>query len=169
MRYKRENASMFEPLNSKINRRALLKFIGGGGVLIPLVGISGCGKNEPGTTPAPPAANSDPSPVASTAPVAAVPAPVAESAPPSAPAPVAVASGALPHQEESDPMAKALGYRQNSAQVDAAKYPQHTAAQACHVCAQFKGAPTDAWGGCNIFVGKQVNAKGWCSAFVAKA
>lgn len=161
---------MYEPLNSKSNRRELLKVIGGG-LLIPLVGISACAKKEVETTPAPSAGTTGPSPVEPMAPtpVAAAAAPVAESAPPSASAPVAVASGALPHQDESDPTAKALGYRQDSSQVDAAKYPQHKAAQACRMCAQFKGAPTDAWGGCNIFVGKQVNANGWCSAFVAKA
>ena len=168
------------------NRRALLKLIGGSAVLLPLAGLSGCAKKAeapapapsepaPAAEPTPPAAESAPSatPAAESAPASA---PAAQSAPPAAapatpatPAPQALAGGALPHLDESDPTAKALGYRQDSSKVDAAKYPRHAAGQACQKCVQFRGNAGDAWGACNIFAGKQVNANGWCSAFAPKA
>jgi hypothetical protein len=161
---------MNSPSNSNTHRRAFLKLIGGGAVLIPLVGISGCAKKEAAAPVVEPAA----APVSEAPSAAAAPAPVAESAPPVSASttpttPAATPAGDLPHLDENDPVAKALGYRQDSSKVDAGKYPKHAATQHCAVCVQFKGAASDAWGGCNIFAGKQVNANGWCSAFAAKA
>ena len=156
---------MNSPSNSNTHRRAFLKLIGGGAVLIPLVGISGCAKKEAAAPAAEPAAAPAAAPSAESAP------PVSASATPASPAaaPAATPVGDLPHLDENDPVAKALGYRQDNTNVDAAKYPKRTAGQHCAVCVQFKGAASDAWGGCNIFAGKQVNANGWCSAFAAKA
>ena len=164
---------MNSPSNSNTPRRAFLKLIGGGAVLIPLVGISGCAKKEAAAPSAEPAAAPTPEPSAApaAAPVAESAPPVSASATPASPAaaPAATPAGDLPHLDENDPVAKALGYRQDNTKVDAAKYPKRTASQHCAVCVQFKGAASDAWGGCNIFAGKQVNANGWCSAFAAKA
>ncbi len=167
------------------NRRALLKLIGGSALLLPLAGLSGCAKKAeapapaasepaPAAEPTPPAAESAPSatPAAESAPASA---PAAQSTPPAAPAtpatpaPQALAGGSLPHLDENDPTAKALGYREDSSKVDAAKYPRHAAGQACQKCVQFRGNAGDAWGACNIFAGKQVNANGWCSVFAPKA
>ena len=68
----------------------------------------------------------------------------------------------------TDPTAVALGFATNSAQVDAKKYPTHTAAQKCSTCAQYLGKPGQASGGCNIFAGHTVPAGGWCSAWAQK-
>ena len=167
---------MKNPLDPRATRRDVLKMVGGGAVLIPLAGLVACAKKEgpspepaPAATPTPtpePAASAAVAPPASAAPDAA---PASAPAPAAAPAPTSAAAGELPHQDENDPMAKALGYHHDSAQVDNAKYPKHAAGQACKHCVQFKGSATDAWGACNIFAGKQVNANGWCSAFALKA
>lgn len=69
--------------------------------------------------------------------------------------------------DENDPSAAALGYKANTEEVDAAKFPQHTAEQMCKNCQLFQGDGEA--GGCAIFPGKQVAAKGWCSAWVKKA
>ena len=74
-----------------------------------------------------------------------------------------------PKLEESDPQAIALGYKHDTATVDAKKYPAHAATQQCTSCQLFQGKATDASGGCPLFTGKQVAAKGWCSAWVKKA
>lgn len=68
---------------------------------------------------------------------------------------------------ESDPTAQALGYKADGSQVDAAKFPKHTAQQQCANCNFFQG--NGASGPCQLFPGKSVSAKGWCSAYAAKA
>lgn len=78
-------------------------------------------------------------------------------------------SAELPHLEEADVTAAALGYKQDSKKVDAAKYPAHKPTQMCGGCSLAQGAVTDAWRPCSIFPGKLVNSKGWCAAFAAKA
>jgi High potential iron-sulfur protein len=70
---------------------------------------------------------------------------------------------------ESDPQAAALGYKADTTKVDSAKFPKHTAAQACKNCQLYQGKPTDAAGGCPLFAGKQVAGNGWCSAYNKKA
>ena len=155
------------------DRRAFLKFIGGSAVLVPVFGLVACGRQDaaaPAPSAAPSAATPEPAAPAtpSASPAAAEPAPTAPAAP-AAPAAPPAAAGNLPHLDPANPTAKALGYHQDSATVDAAQYPQHLAGQACRKCAQFRGAAGDAWGPCNIFTGNQVNANGWCTAFVAKA
>jgi len=82
-------------------------------------------------------------------------------------APSAYADG-LPDLAEDDPMAMGLGYKKDTATVDAAKQPKHAADQNCANCALFT-ATTDGVGTCTIFAGKQVSAKGWCSAWAKKA
>jgi hypothetical protein len=74
-----------------------------------------------------------------------------------------------PKLDESDPQAVALGYKQDTAKVDAKKYPKHEATQNCAGCQLFQGKATDATGGCPLFAGKQVAAGGWCSAWAKKA
>jgi hypothetical protein len=70
---------------------------------------------------------------------------------------------------ETDAQAMALGYRMDTTQVDAKKYPQHTASQECTTCLLFQGKPGDAAAGCSLFSGKQVMATGWCSAWNKRA
>jgi len=93
----------------------------------------------------------------------------------SATAPIAL-SGRLSAQtpppvklEESDPVATALGYKMDSAQVDPQKYPQHKPEQVCSACALVApGAPAGDFLPCTAFQGKLVAAQGWCMAFVKK-
>ena len=71
--------------------------------------------------------------------------------------------------EESDPLAVALGYKEDTTKVDAKKFPNHAASQNCANCQLFQGKPKEATGGCPLFAGKQVAAAGWCSAWNKKA
>lgn len=70
--------------------------------------------------------------------------------------------------DENDPAAAALGYKEDSSMVDAAKFPQHAADQHCKNCQLYQGGEAET-GACAIFPGKQVSAKGWCSAWVKMA
>ena len=81
---------------------------------------------------------------------------------------LATTAHAAAHVEETDETAVALGYRNDTKQVDQTKYPNHTPQQRCADCAFWQGAPTDAWAGCAMFGRKQVAAGGWCSAFAKK-
>jgi High potential iron-sulfur protein len=75
----------------------------------------------------------------------------------------------LPHLSATDPTANALGYVEDAANVDAAKYPQHKPVQSCANCQQFTGQAVSGYGPCVIFAGKAVNERGWCAAYVPKA
>jgi hypothetical protein len=70
--------------------------------------------------------------------------------------------------EETDPVAMALGYKEDTTKVDAAKYPQHKADQRCDGCALYTGKAGEASGPCSAFGGKLVTAAGWCAAFAKK-
>lgn len=70
---------------------------------------------------------------------------------------------------ESDPQARALGYRDDATKVDKAKFPKYAAGQDCARCQLYGGKPADATGTCAIFQNKSVAAKGWCSAWARKA
>ena len=69
----------------------------------------------------------------------------------------------------TDPQAVALGYVEDAAKVDKAKFPKFVAGQNCANCALYTGKAGAAAGGCTLFAGKQVTAKGWCSAHAKKA
>lgn len=71
--------------------------------------------------------------------------------------------------QETDPQAQALGYRDNTRKVDAAKFPKHKPSQECAVCQLYQGKVADATGPCALFGAKQVTANGWCTAWVQKA
>lgn len=70
---------------------------------------------------------------------------------------------------ESDATAVALGYREDAAKVDAAKFPTHKNGQVCTNCKFFAGDGKTPTAACQLFPGKSVAAKGWCSAYNAKA
>ena len=76
----------------------------------------------------------------------------------------------MPRLTEDDPMAQALKYVHDAADVDtsdplAARYEQ---GQTCVNCAQIQGEEGAEWRPCAIFPGKLVNANGWCSVWAAK-
>jgi High potential iron-sulfur protein len=74
----------------------------------------------------------------------------------------------LPHLATTDPTAQALGYTEDAAKVDAAKYPTHQAGQNCANCNFFHGA-SKGYGPCDLFPGKAANAAGWCGGYAKKA
>ena len=80
---------------------------------------------------------------------------------------VTSAEAEKPKLPEDDPQAAALGYKEDSTQVDKAKYPNHEPTQLCDGCALYTTS-SDEWGDCSIFPGKLVAAKGWCAAFAPK-
>ena len=73
-----------------------------------------------------------------------------------------------PKLDETDAQANALGYKTDTARVDAKKYPAHSAAQACSGCQLYQGKAGDATGSCPLYSGKQVAMNGWCSAYSKK-
>ena len=70
--------------------------------------------------------------------------------------------------DEADDTARTLGYRHDTTQVDAQRFPKHAATQRCANCGFFQGSASDAWAGCAFFGRKQIAAAGWCSAWAAK-
>lgn len=80
------------------------------------------------------------------------------------------ATAADPGQlDEADPAAVALGYKKDTTQVDAARFPQHKPAQICGDCRYYQGKAGSEWGPCTIFTGKgSVHSKGWCAAYAAR-
>ena len=80
----------------------------------------------------------------------------------------AAAADSPPRLEESDPLAKSMGYVHNAKQVDASKNPQYKPGAHCANCVQLVGKEGDEWRPCNIFQGKLVNANGWCKVWVLK-
>ena len=70
---------------------------------------------------------------------------------------------------ETDTQATALGYKVDTAKVDATKFPKHSVAQKCNNCALYQGKATDAVAGCPLFPRKLVAGKGWCDAWAVKA
>ncbi|MDX1570981.1 MAG: high-potential iron-sulfur protein [Xanthomonadales bacterium] len=80
----------------------------------------------------------------------------------------ALAAG-LPRLQEDDPSARALGYRNDAADVEKSMYPRFEPGQTCANCNLVQGSDKDAWRPCPIFAGKLVNARGWCNAWVARS
>ena len=74
-----------------------------------------------------------------------------------------------PTVSESDPAARALGYKPNAAQVDRTKYPRYAVGQTCSNCVYYQGRPTDTFASCTLLGGKRVAGRGWCSVYVKKA
>lgn len=66
---------------------------------------------------------------------------------------------------EQAPQAIKLGYKADTTQVDARKYPNHKASQTCANCQLYQGDTGSAAGGCVLFGSDEVAAKGWCSAW----
>ncbi len=71
------------------------------------------------------------------------------------------------HLTEADPVAQALGYKDDASKVDKTKSPSYVAGSACGNCQLYQGKAGDASGDCPIFH-KLVSAKGWCNSYVKK-
>lgn len=103
-------------------------------------------------------------------PVAALPTPAEPAMPSPAPAePMPTSSASMPMVGEKDAQAVALGYVDDAARANTAKYTKHVAGSQCSNCALYLGKTGDAAGMCPLFAGKHVAAKGWCSSWIKKA
>jgi hypothetical protein len=80
----------------------------------------------------------------------------------------AAAQGSAPHLEETDSLAKAMGYVHDHKKIDANSVPQYKPGSKCANCVQLQGKEGDQWRPCNLFPGKLVNAEGWCKVWVIK-
>jgi hypothetical protein len=65
----------------------------------------------------------------------------------------------LPHLSESDPTAKALGYKEDVSKVTD---PKLKPGDDCANCQFYQGKAGDEYGPCQLFPGKAVHSKGWC-------
>jgi High potential iron-sulfur protein len=98
------------------------------------------------------------------------PTPSVEAVTPTSPAPApASVTAAAPMLDEKDPQAMALGYVQDTARADKAKFSNYIADSQCSGCTLYQGKAGEATGGCTLFAGKNVTAQGWCSAWAKKA
>ena len=82
-------------------------------------------------------------------------------APKATPSPAAEA----PRLDVKDPAAVALGYVENTAQVDLKKYPDFAAGSNCENCLQLQGTAGNNYRPCSIFPGKLVSVSGWCKGW----
>ena len=69
---------------------------------------------------------------------------------------------------EDEPIAKALGYHVDAANVSKITQPSFKPGSTCLNCMQYKTL-TPGTGTCALFPGKSVSADGWCKAWVKKA
>lgn len=69
---------------------------------------------------------------------------------------------------EDDPVAFALGYVHDAADVDLSKYPRYEPGQICGNCQQWQGGPEAEWAPCAIIPNRLVSNPGWCSIWVRK-
>jgi len=67
--------------------------------------------------------------------------------------------------DPADPAARALGYVENVARVDRARFPAFVEGSSCDNCLQLEGKPGNEYRPCKTFGGKLVAVGGWCSAW----
>lgn len=74
--------------------------------------------------------------------------------------------------DESDALAKALGYHHNVKDIDFTKYPNRKKPEAkdqfCKNCALYT-AKNEGWGKCQMIANGLVSAHGWCGSWNKKA
>lgn len=71
--------------------------------------------------------------------------------------------------DPTETQAASLGYVEDAAAVDTAKYARYKAGQACSNCQLYSGAADSEMGPCGIFGGRNVKATGWCNVYAPKA
>jgi hypothetical protein len=77
-----------------------------------------------------------------------------------------VSRAAVKKIDESEPKAKSLGYRNDTTQVDRARFPKHSPSEKCNGCMAWLGTKSDAWAECDLLPDRSVAAVGWCSSYV---
>jgi len=78
------------------------------------------------------------------------------------------AAAADPHLEETDSLAKVMGYVHDASKVDGNKVPQFKEGSNCANCSKISGPEGEQWRPCTLFPGKLVNNDGWCKLWVPK-
>ena len=68
--------------------------------------------------------------------------------------------------EEAESKAASLGYKHDTAQVDAKRFPKHKPTEKCTGCMAWLGKPADAWAECDLMADRLVSGGGWCSSYV---
>lgn len=81
----------------------------------------------------------------------------------------AAAQDSLPHMDESESLAKAMGYVHDAKKIDADQVPQYKAGSNCANCIQLQGKDGEEWRPCKLFAGKLVSSHGWCKVWQPKA
>lgn len=66
---------------------------------------------------------------------------------------------------ETDGYAKSMGFKLDTKNVDAARYPRHTAEQYCGRCQLYEGNANEGSGPCSFYGGRIVPSTGWCKNF----
>jgi hypothetical protein len=76
----------------------------------------------------------------------------------------------LPHLDPDDPVAQALLYVEDAADVDTSNplAARYETGQTCANCVQIQGDEDAEWRPCPLFPGKTVANDGWCSAWVER-
>jgi hypothetical protein len=69
---------------------------------------------------------------------------------------------------ETDPAARALGYKALATTVDAKRFPKYQAGQSCASCQFFQGSAQQLTGGCPMFGAHSVASQGWCNAYAKR-
>lgn len=163
-------------------RRRFITLVGGGALLTPLLGLTGCGgkdeSNRPtmgagsgdtNTTTANTSSNSASSQSNSTDSAAEQGSPANTDNKQQAGSQSSSAGGSMPKVSEDDPQAKNLAYVHNAEDVIASEQPRYQSGQHCGNCQLYQGSSGDEWGGCPLFSGKQVKKTGWCNAYAPAA
>ncbi|MBI5505003.1 MAG: high-potential iron-sulfur protein [Deltaproteobacteria bacterium] len=74
--------------------------------------------------------------------------------------------------DENDPIAKAIGFKNDAATVDTARFPKRAgeggARQFCYSCSLYLGKPEAEFAACTMFPGKAVPRGGWCNAWAPR-
>lgn len=71
----------------------------------------------------------------------------------------------LPHLDERDPAAAALGYVEDATKLDKKRFPDVVPGSICANCLQLQGKAGADYRPCNLFPGKLVASAGWCSGW----
>lgn len=79
--------------------------------------------------------------------------------------PAAHAADAIPHLDEKEGTATALGYVEDAARAEKLKSPGFVPGSNCANCLQLQGRAGDAFRPCGIFPGRLVSAAGWCKSW----
>lgn len=76
--------------------------------------------------------------------------------------PAEAEQNSVPHVDENDPRARAVGYTQDATKIDLKAHPKFKPGSCCANCLLVRGKAGEPWRPCLMFSPKLVNANGWC-------